>query len=54
MYDQDMGKMSGEPNGAALTTPKDWDELPYSGSITGWVGKNGAKCFFLEIFYDQI
>jgi hypothetical protein len=44
-----MGKMRGEPKGAALTTPNDWEDCPPSGSITGCVGKNGAKCFFLQV-----
>ena len=24
MYDQEMGKISGDPKGAALITPNDW------------------------------
>jgi len=44
-----MGKMSGDPNGAALTTPNECDaEAPAAGSITGCVGRNGAKCAFLS------
>lgn len=35
MYDHDMGRMRGEPKGAALTTPNDWEEFPASGSTTG-------------------
>jgi hypothetical protein len=46
-----MGRMRGEPNGAALTTPNDWEDCPLRGSITGCVGKKGAKCFFL---HDEI
>lgn len=45
-----MGNISGDPNGAALTTPKDCEEFPAIGSMTGCVGKNGAKCFFLKMW----
>lgn len=48
-----MGKISGDPKGAALTTPKDCEEFPAIGSMTGWVGKKGAKCFLLNFGIEQ-
>lgn len=45
-----MGKMELEPHGAALTVPTVQASSSGFTEITGWLGRKGARCFFLYFF----
>ena len=43
-----MGRIAADPNGAADTQPNDEHAfVSTSPRITGWLGRNGARCDFL-------
>jgi hypothetical protein len=50
MYPQEMGRMELEPKGADDTLPNEAVPGPNvpMGGTTGWVGRNGRRCFFLQ------
>ena len=51
MYAHGIVRMALDPYGAADITPNGFepDSSVPSGGTIGWVGKNGTKCFFLQM-----